>query len=169
MRPSPFQDPREHPTLAALEEAYPEIREELERLGASAFSLSPDSLGERPGGYDERGWMWYALCGEDVPLAHRLSCPATVAACERVQGLVNAGFSRLLPGTHLEPHHGELEGVLRCHLGLEVPRGDVGIRFGTEVRGWREGACLAFNDTHEHDAWNSGEGPRTVLLVTFRP
>ena len=165
---SAFRDPRHHPFTLALEASFLELRAELLALEDSEFLESPDSLGERPGGYDERGWQWYALCGEGVPAAHRTACPKTVAACEAVPGLVNAGYSRFLPGTHLEPHRGELPGVLRCHLPLVVPPGDLALRFGSEQRTWREGECLVFDDSIEHDAWNRGAGPRTVLLVTFR-
>jgi beta-hydroxylase len=169
MTVSPFHDPDPLPGLDALRRSFATVRAELLRLPAGAFQLAPDSLGERPAPYDERGWQWYALSGEGAPEAHRAACPGAVAACEAVPGLVGAGFSRLLPGTHLEPHRGELEGVLRCHLGLEVPGGDLGIRFGDEVRSWQEGELLVFDDTHEHEAWNRGDGARTVLLVTFRP
>ncbi|MCB9915033.1 MAG: aspartyl/asparaginyl beta-hydroxylase domain-containing protein [Planctomycetes bacterium] len=169
MQPSAFRDPRAFAFVPALAAAAGEVRAELEALGDEAFAESPDSLGLRPGGYDERGWQWYALCGADAPAAHRAACPRTVRACEAVPGLVNAGFSCFLPGTHLEPHRGELAGVLRCHVPLVVPAGDLGLRFGDEVRRWRAGECLVFDDSLVHDAWNRGAGPRTVLLVTFRP
>jgi beta-hydroxylase len=160
-----FHDPAELPFVAELVAATERIRAELEALGA--LTESPDSLGERPGGYDERGWHWFGLLGEEAPPEHRARCPETVRSCEAVPGLVNAGFSRFRPGTHLEPHRGELAGVLRCHLPLVVPAGDLGLRFGNEVRRWRVGECLVFDDTLEHDAWNRTAGDRDVLLVTF--
>jgi beta-hydroxylase len=83
--------------------------------------------------------------------------------------MVNAGLSLLRPGTHLEPHRGELGGVLRCHLALRVPVGDCGISGDGETRRWAQGCCLVFDDRLEHEAWNRGDGDRVVLLVTFRP
>jgi len=164
-----FRDPRDFAFVPALEATFTTIRAELSALAEGAFVESPDSLGLRPGGYyDERGWQWFALCGEDTPPPHRELCPETVRACEAVPGMVNAGFSRFLPGTHLEPHRGELPGVLRCHLPLIVPEGDLGLRFGEDVRVWCEGKCLVFDDSIVHDAWNRGAGERVVLLVTFR-
>jgi len=168
-RSSAFHDPRRFPFVASLEARFEEVRAELLALGAEDFPESPDSLGERPGGHDERGWRWFALCGEAAPRENRERCPATVAACEAVPGLVGAGFSRFLAGTHLEPHHGELQGVLRCHLPLVVPGGDLGLRFGEEVRVWSPGECLVFDDTRVHDAWNRADAARDLLLVTFRP
>jgi beta-hydroxylase len=81
--------------------------------------------------------------------------------------LSTAGFSSLAPGTHIAPHTGYPDGLLRCHLGLIVPKG-CGIRVGTETRYWEEGKCLIFDDTLEHEAWNKGSSTRVVLLVDFK-
>lgn len=165
---SAFRDPREFAFTKALEAAHLAIQDELQQLGAEAFAPAPDSLTTVEHGYDETGWLWLplvAIGGAAAPTLAR--CPATARALTAVPGLHNAGFSRFLPGTHLYPHQGELAGVLRCHLALVVPRGDCAIRFGDEVRGWQAGRCLVFDDTIEHEAWNRGDGARTVLLVTF--
>jgi len=163
-----FHDPRRFPFVAGLERAAAAIRAELAALGDGAFAASPDSLTTREGGYDETGWLAFALAGEGAPVEHRARCPATARALAAVPGLVNASFSRFRPGTRLYPHRGELAGVLRCHLALVVPAGDVGLRVGGETRRWEPGRCLVFDDTREHDAWNRGDGDRVVLLVTFR-
>jgi beta-hydroxylase len=57
--------------------------------------------------------------------------------------------------------------VLRCHLGLEIPSGDLGLRIGGETRVWQPGKCLVFDDTAEHEAWNHTDADRVVLIVTF--
>ncbi len=166
---SAFRDPAAFPFVAALEAACAAIRAEALALGDDEWAEAPDSLTTVDGRYDERGWRWYALFGASAATdAHRARCPATTAACAAVPGLVNAGFSRFLPGTHLYPHCGELAGVLRCHLALVVPAGDVAIRFGAETRRWQAGRCLVFDDRCEHEAWNHAAAPRDVLLVTFR-
>jgi ornithine lipid ester-linked acyl 2-hydroxylase len=118
-------------------------------------------------GYDERGWMYLELFGREGLEAGRARVPRAVAAAAAVPGMVNAGLSLLRQGTHLEPHRGELAGVLRCHLALRVPQGDCNISGGGEMRRWQLGRCLIFDDTVEHEAWNHGEGERVVLLVTF--
>lgn len=165
-----FRDPTTIPFVPALERQFAAVRRELDQLGREAFYEAPDSLTSVEGRYDERGWLYYSLFGGDAgDAARRARTPATAAACAAVPNLVNAGFSRFLPGTHLYPHRGELAGVLRCHLGLVVPNGDVAIRFGDETRTWQEGRCLVFDDGFEHEAWNHGDGDRVVLLLTFRP
>ncbi len=153
--------------VRGLEASFGVIRRDLQQLTAADFVASPDSLTTVADGYDETGWSWYGLFGGDGDAARRVHCPATARALDAVPGLVNAGFSRFCPGTHLYPHCGELGGVLRCHLPLLVPDGDVALRIGSEVRRWQPGRCVVFDDNLEHDAWNRGASDRVVLLITF--
>ncbi|HEX5053954.1 MAG TPA: aspartyl/asparaginyl beta-hydroxylase domain-containing protein [Planctomycetota bacterium] len=163
-----FHDPREFPFVAALESHFEGVLGELRALDAAAFVDAPDSLTAVADGYDETGWRFASLFGGGAgDPVNRARCPLTVGALAQVPELVNAAFSLFRPGTHLYPHRGELRGVLRCHLALVVPDGDVGLRLGAETRRWQAGRCLVFDDTVEHEAWNHGAGDRVVLLVTF--
>jgi len=38
------------------------------------------------------------------------------------------------------------------------------LRVGT-VSGWQEGRCVTFDDTFEHEAWNSSDQTRVVMLL----
>ena len=38
------------------------------------------------------------------------------------------------------------------------------IRVGDEIREWRAGECLIFDDSFEHEVWHDGEGDRIVLI-----
>jgi beta-hydroxylase len=164
----PIHDPAAFAFVAAFEASFASVLEELLALTSDDFVDSPDSLTTVADGYDETGWSYYGLFGEGEQHAeNRTRCPRTANACAAVPGMVNAGFSRFGPGTHLYPHRGELENLLRCHLALIVPGGDQGLRIGDQVRAWQAGRCLVFDDTFEHDAWNRGDGDRVVLLVTF--
>ncbi len=167
---APFPDPAGFAFVAALERAFPAIRGELRALPDGAFAPSPDSLTAVEAPYDENGWLWCALVAASAAAAAAgalARCPATARALAAVPGLVDAGFSLFLPGTHLYPHRGERRGVLRCHLPLVVPAGDAGIAAGGVVRRWTAGRCLVLDDTFEHHAWNHGDGARILLLVTF--
>lgn len=165
---SAFRNPQDFVFVPALQAAFPAILTEVRALAAADWIEAPDSLTTVEGAYDERGWHYVALFDPARDTApQRARCPVTAAACAAVPGLVNAGLSRFRPGTHLYPHRGELQGVLRCHLPLVVPDGDVGLRFGTEMRRWQPGRCLVFDDTIEHEAWNHAASDRVVLIVTF--
>jgi aspartate beta-hydroxylase len=96
-------------------------------------------------------------------------CPETVAAlAEAPQNLVpgkapSAFFSILRPGARIPPHTGVTNTRTIVHLPLVVPDG-CGFRVGGETREWREGEAFAFDDTIEHEAWNTSDEPRIVLI-----
>ncbi|MBJ7437549.1 MAG: aspartyl/asparaginyl beta-hydroxylase domain-containing protein [Sphingopyxis sp.] len=117
-------------------------------------------------------WLW-----KDGAIADGMDtlCPAALAALESAPQPVIPGraplalFSRLTPGTHIQPHHGLLNTRLICHLPLVVPD-DCGLRVGPETRNWTEGELLIFDDSFEHEAWNRGTSDRTILLFEiWRP
>lgn len=101
--------------------------------------------------------------------------PKTVRALEAAPIPVIAGrspmalYSRLEPGTHIQPHHGLLNTRLICHLPLIAPAG-CALRVGNETREWQTGKTLIFDDSIEHEAWNRGSETRVVLLFEiWRP
>lgn len=79
--------------------------------------------------------------------------------------VLNAGYSRLAPGTIITPHKGYTGDVLRLHVGIDCPEGDCALQVGSEVRGWRNGEALLFDDTVQHQAWNKTGSERVVLLL----
>lgn len=165
-----FPEPSEFPFVPVLEAAFPTLLAEVKALAPHDFGESPDSLTTVGDGCDETGWRWFPLFGGDGqrdPAANRARCPATARACAAVPGMLNASLSLFRPGTQLYPHRGEMPGVLRCHLGLVVPAGDVALRAGGAIHRWQPGRCVIFDDTFEHDAWNRAASDRIVLIVTF--
>lgn len=150
------------PFVAALRAAWPEVRAEYDALLPAEFEAWPETRLYR------RGWDVYGLHAAGRRLTYNaIYCPATTQLLERnVPGLVNAGYSRLAPGTHIVPHTGYTTDVLRLHLTLKNT-GNGGLRVGGQLQPWIEGECLVFDDTVEHEAWNHGPGERAVLLVDF--
>jgi len=79
-------------------------------------------------------------------------------------------FSKLKGGTRIPAHYGLLNTRLICHLPLIIPKDCGGLRVGNETRSWQEGKMLIFDDSMEHEAWNSSEEERVVLLFEiWRP
>ncbi len=86
--------------------------------------------------------------------------------------MTTAMFSILSPRKHILDHRGPYKGVLRYHLGLIVPAAaeQCRIRVGDDVRHWREGESLVFDDTFNHEVWNDTDETRVVLFVdVLRP
>jgi aspartate beta-hydroxylase len=73
-------------------------------------------------------------------------------------------FSVLAPGTHILPHHGVTNTRVVTHLPLIVPD-DCALRVGGEDHAWKEGQCVTFDDTFEHEAWNRSDQTRVVLII----
>lgn len=97
-------------------------------------------------------------------------CPLTAAALERLpiprirEHAPEIMFSVLKPDTHILPHRGVSNIRIVTHLPLIVPPG-CALNVCGEVREWREGRFMAFDDTYEHEAWNRGSETRVVLIA----
>jgi aspartyl/asparaginyl beta-hydroxylase (cupin superfamily) len=169
----PFLDPAQFAWTALLEDHYPAIRVEAERVLAVRDALpnfqdiAPDQI--RLTDDDQWKTFWFVGYGVwDDP--NCLRCPTTAAVLRAVPGLTTGFFSILGPGKRLPPHYGPYRGVLRHHLALVVPEPAqaCGIRVGDQVRHWHEGQSLVFDDTYEHEAWNDSDGERVVLFLDIK-
>lgn len=150
--------------VANLEANWQVMRQELDRLQKEDFVPYPERyLLDKHTGWDVFGLYFV---GVKIDINCDL-CPQTARLVKSVPGMITAGFSSLAPGAHIVPHSGRPSGVLRCHMGLVVPE-RCALRVGQEIKTWKEGKCLVFDDTSEHEAWNLSDRPRTVLLLDFK-
>ena len=177
--PDEFFDRGSFPWLEKLEAATPIIREELRTILASPnpglspyIEMPPGTPGNLWSGLDHKpDWsalhLWRdgeridAVC-ERAPRTAELveSLPLT-----RIPGRAPAVFFSILKaGKRIPPHTGVTNIRSIVHLPLIVPP-DCGFRVGGEVREWREGEALAFDDTIEHEAWNDSAEDRAVLIL----
>ncbi len=156
----------------AIEDGWPEIRAELDRV-LEDRDLLPNfqdiSVDQATLTTDDK-WKTYFLYGYGfTSQANCARCPETARLCRAIPGMKTAFFSILSPHKHIDAHRGPYKGVLRYHLGLLIPEPaeSCGIRVGEHVRHWSEGGSLVFDDTHEHEAWNETDAVRVVLFVDF--
>ena len=177
-----FYEPGEFPWLARIEAATAQIREELLSVLAQAGSFQPymEQDPNGPANYNkligDPSWSAFFLVkeGRTVP-GNAERCPRTVEALAeaplpRIEGRApNILFSLLRPGAHIPAHTGVVNTQLICHLPLIVPPG-CRLRVGSETREWEEGKALVFDDSIEHEAWNTSSDTRVVLLFDiWRP
>jgi aspartate beta-hydroxylase len=166
---TPYLAPERFPWMRRLEAAAGAIRTELEALLGDREAFRPflghaagDQIGRYLKGEGSEAPAWdafffyrHGVRNDDA--ARR--CPVTAACLESLPLLrirehaPEICFSLLTPGTHILPHHGDTNTRVVVHLPLIVPR-DCAIRVGGEEHAWREGRCVAFDDTFEHEAWN---------------
>ncbi len=167
-----FFEPESFPWLPAVEAEWRPVRKELEALLArledipNFQDISEDQRVLTEGGQWKTFWL-YAY-GEKAE-ANCARCPETVRVLQLIPGMKSAMFSILAPRKHIPEHRGMYKGVLRYHLGLIVPgpKGVCRIRVGNEVRSWKEGKSLIFDDCHPHEVWNDCDSYRVVLFVDF--
>jgi beta-hydroxylase len=160
------------PWVTEIESEWQLIRQELDRIllrteelpNIQEITLDATSITK------DAGWKIFLLVAYGIKSKPNIElCPETWRIVQKIPGLKTAMFSVFRPGKRLPPHRGPYNGVLRLHLGLLVPERDpnLGIRIGSEIRGWKEGSVLIFDDAYEHEAWNETGRPRVVLFVDF--
>jgi len=161
------------------------IKEELAALVAADEEFDPyvkhnvnvpkiSSMGQQLLGRTD--WSAYHFYQDSEPQAeHMARCPKTLEILKAapVPSISTVSpsvlFSKLKAGAHIPPHAGVSNARLICHLPLITPQG-CWLRVGNQVREWRDGEMLIFDDTMEHEAMNPTGETRIVLLFDiWRP
>jgi aspartyl/asparaginyl beta-hydroxylase (cupin superfamily) len=163
------------PWARELEANWHVIRKELEEVLQHRDDLpnfqdiSPDQ--KHLAKEDNWKTFFFFAYGLDVP-ANAARCPRTSALLKAIPGAQTAMFSILSPRMHIPAHCGPYKGVIRCHLGLIVPKPEnqCRIRVADTIVQWEEGKTMFFDDTFEHEVWNDTDGVRVVLFMdVLRP
>ena len=175
----------EFPFLKSLEDSWEDVLEELNNLlyneveNEKTYFQPWHEVEIYEGKWDVYGL--YAF-GEKLN-GNCQHCPKTTSLVESIPGLMTAGFSAMAPETHIRPHVGYSDDVLRCHLGLITPKPlpdydrratgiltakTCGLRVDDEFYYWEEGKAFVFDDTIQHEAWNWGDRTRFILLIDFK-
>lgn len=167
----PWHDPTDFEWTKRLEESYKTIKAELLNLRFVATNgfrpnLEPqDFFPEHHSAYVGKQWnLFYLLLHGHKFADNCVLCPETTKILEsipRITGTIH--FSLLTAKTHIPPHCGAFNWVLRCQLPLVVPQA-CQLRIANETRTLVEGKPLIFDDTFRHEAWNNSEYSRFVLV-----
>ena len=95
-------------------------------------------------------------------------CPVTYNTLKDYDNIVSALFSVMEPGTHIKPHRGVFNGVVRYHLGIIIPKSDkVFINIDNQKRFWKENKSFVFDDTLLHEAINNSQEKRVIMIIDF--
>ena len=120
-----FYDSSQFGWVSEIESHYPDIKREcLELLGKRTEEV-PNlqdifvSQKQLTTGKDWRSFMLY-FYGYRIP-ANCEACPITDSVVRSIPGMKTAMFSILSPGKHIPAHRGPYKGVLRYHLGVQIP------------------------------------------------
>ncbi len=98
--------------------------------------------------------------------AYQKFFPETMRYLSDIDNVVNIGFNLLCPGAIIKAHQGDTNAILRCHLGLEVPKEKEKCYLSVkeEKKYWEKGEIIAFMDAYTHYAVNESSERRIILL-----
>lgn len=169
---TPVYDNALFPWVPQLEAAWRDVRVELDRVMTqrAAIPAFQDILKEVSLIQSDNQWQTFFLTGIGMDCrANAAHCPATMRLLRTIPNVKTAFFSILAPGKHIPAHRGAYNGLLRLHLGLQVPEPNerCRVRIGDRIHQWHEGEVLIFDDTFDHEVWNDTDGYRVVLFVDF--
>ena len=165
-------DNADFPWTQALEREWKTIREELDTVLEYRRKLPPfETISSDQGGIaKEHKWKVFLLfgMGQRSPRNCEL-CPETVRLLESIPRLNSAFFSILSPRYHIPKHRGVTKGMIRCHVGLVIPkeRESCYMQLKQERVVWEEGRAVVFDDMCKHEVRNDTDEERVVLLLDF--
>ena len=169
---SPIVAKEQFPQIKVLEENWEVIRSELNEIlkHREAVPLFQDVSRDQKRISKGQNWRTFILFGFGEK-SHKncRQAPETARMLEGIPNLQTAWFSILSPNYHIRAHRGVTKAILRCHLGLIVPRDaqNCTMRVEDQICVWKEGEALVFDDTYEHEVWNNTDDERVVLLFDF--
>jgi len=169
----PVYDSNTMPWVKSVEADWRLVREELDQIMTYRDQIPSfhEIIKEVSTITTDQDWKTFFLMGVGLETGENARrCPHTMRVLQKIPGITTAMFSILSPGKHIPPHRGPYAGVLRLHLGLQVPepRENCRIRIGNQCYAWEEGRCIIFDDTYNHEVWNDTAGYRVVLFVDFK-
>jgi len=167
---TPVFDNKDFAWTKLLEENWLAIRKELESILSNhqQFPSLQDIQKEQIVLNQDNNWKTFFLYGfGNKANKNCKACPITTSLLEKIPGMKTAFFSILSPGKHIPAHKGVFKGLIRSHLGLIIPgkKGECLMRIDDQKIFWEEGKAVVFDDTYEHEVWNSSNQVRVVLLI----
>tara|TARA_Y200000002_G_C22462403_1_gene570960 strand:- start:14 stop:730 length:717 start_codon:yes stop_codon:yes gene_type:complete len=167
-----FFDKKNFPITKLLEDSYPLIKNEFEKMQdrlddfAPFQEISPDQIYISN---DDKWKMFFLKAGKIRFDRNCQEFPETMKIIDSEKNLVSAYFSVISPRKMLMPHEGPWCGVLRIHLGLQIPTGGKGcvLVVNQQEYRWEEGKAVVFDDTYEHMAVNMTDKDRIVLFLDY--
>jgi aspartyl/asparaginyl beta-hydroxylase (cupin superfamily) len=92
--------------------------------------------------------------------------PVTIKLLSNIDGVINVGFNLLEPQASIKPHCGDTNAIIRCHLGLIIPKEDdtCAIKVNGEIKHWQQAKVIGFTDAYDHEAWNKTDQQRIIML-----
>ena len=171
LRSRPWWPREEFEVVHELEKNFSAIKQEfIDLVLTGRLKFHPESPGGPRKALATGAWKIFELwsAGRKNP-ENCAEAPTTARILDRFEDITSnarglAYFSVVGGGGTVRPHCGPTNARLRIHLGISIPD-ESWLRVGPEVRKWKEGECLVFDDSWEHEVGNESPKNRGVLIV----
>ena len=134
------------------------------------FPLFQDISPEQKSISNDDKWKMFFLKSNNIRFKRNCEqFPETMKIVDSDKNIVSAYFSILESNKMLTPHEGPWSGVLRMHLGVDIPNDGKGCTLSVmgEEYQWQDGEVVVFDDTYTHFAINLTDHPRVVLFMDY--
>jgi aspartate beta-hydroxylase len=158
--------------------AWQELRNEAKAAKLDTMPRFHDIMPEQAdiSANDGKDWRMLILKAYGIGVPENMArMPTLGRLLEECPEVKSATVSFLAPRKHIPRHRGPFRGVMRFHLGLQIPKEPSG-RPATimmiDDREYRiaDGECLLWDDTFPHEVMNNADEPRIALLLdVWRP
>lgn len=94
--------------------------------------------------------------------------PKTIKIIKKYKNIIYVSFSIMESKTHILPHRGLYNGIIRYHLGIFVPKhDDVYLKVNDKIIKWKDKESFIFDDTSIHEAVNNSDEKRVIMMIDF--
>lgn len=164
--PRPFYCNKDFPFTYILEKDYKIIIKEIENILGNFKDFDKISIEQSKLPNFQGAWKTLIFkVGNTFINKNTSDCPNVHNILKRIPNLKFAMVSLLEPGAKLTPHRGTYGGLLRVHLGLKIPMGDVFLSVDGVKKYWQKGKVIIFDDKFLHYAENNTSHSRIVLFL----
>lgn len=157
------------PESKILESNFTKIHEEITSLiNKRELTRYKDIDPVRAAEVSENWKLYYALFMWEENERARNDCPTLLRLIKGMPNVINATVAVLEPGVTLAAHEGPYAGILRYHIGIEVPeKKPPYIRVMNEYHTWAVGKSIVLDDCYEHEVYNEADDKRVILMIDF--
>ena len=167
---APFQVPSDFNWALDFENNYEQILLEWQQFMElrSPKPYFKDSMVDKKDAYQTISLRWWDLEFRK----NRHYFPVATALLLRYPEITTLSFNFLAAGAKIAPHCGDTNAIFRCHFGLQIPAQapTCALKVNGIEKSWTKGKWLIFMDAYVHEAYNSSENDRIIILMdVLRP
>lgn len=165
-----LMDPKDvFPESKYIESEFIQIKKEINEIINSKQLIAYEHIDKaRSSEVSEKWKLYYAYFLKKINPNALEECPSLIRIVSKIPSIINVSIAVLEPGVELSPHCGPHAGILRYHLGIQIPKNNPpSIRVIDEFYTWQEKKSIVLDDYFEHEVINNSSEIRVILMVDF--